>query len=1133
MNRNTRELLICAQKSLLTAILVVVFASSGWAQDIPPSSNKQEIFLSFSYSGLVNSVITAYYYRDSVYIPIGAVFKQLRIDETADMRAKTLKGFYIRASDKYDIDFSKGIAEIGGRRIRFDTAKVIIGPLDFYALPSFFKTIFGLSFTVDFNSLSLALNTQKELPVLQDYRRQTRRNYMVVSPELNLIQAPLAFPRHRHLLDGGILDYSLSAYTGGNQSAYTYQFTGGGEVLGGETEGSLLGTSTGAGSKIYSSDLSWKYAFDSTSYITYAGLGNLYSNGLTQFGFRGAQVSNEPLTVRTLFSQYIVHASTNPGWDVELYLNGQLVGYKKADKQGRAQFSIPLVYGTSFIQLKYYGPNGQFNEVDRRLQIPFSFVPAGEVNYTVGGGKLNNTNYNFLSANVIYGFTSWLSDKVGVDYVDNPYFSKPLFYNSLYLRLGPQYTISFDAAPLAFYRSTFSALYASQAAFDLSYSRYRENLLYNPSLKIQEGQADLYVPFSLGGSSFNFRATGNAQEYSLGQKAYNYSAYLSTSVSQLNATIGYLKSIIDYGHSNVVDNYTLSASVLYSMFFGQGPFEFLNGTLVNATGRYGVLKNSLDDISFQLSRNVLRYIRIGFSAERDYINRATTFNLQIIADLPFTRSTTGAQVRNGAGYYTENLSGSIGYDSNYKTFLFNNLPWVGRSAASIRMFVDANGNGKYDKGEEIIKNGEVTLRQAVASETSSDGIIRDWNLLPYTQYSADVDLSSIRNPLWIPKLRSFSFITDPNSYKRIDVPFFVGGIVEGKVLRLAGTKMTSVPGLTLYIKSKSTGRTTSVSVFNDGSFYYMGLQPGEYEAYVDSTQLSVLGVYADPAILNFNIKPTKNGDFVEGLKIILKQIEKRTPPRKLKESSGKIYRPLEKYVVQIGAFVSRKRAEVLAKRARIMTGQILMARPSKQLGLFVVQTDTFDSRQTALQRLTIFIDEFGFFDAFVNSTTRPHARYIYWVQIAAFASVDQASQFVRRNLKETDLRLSVRFRRSTNLFSVMAGPFKNDEAATRALDKLELEHGFRRAFVVIDGESNLPRRYTIELAEFDHERQARSFALDFRLRTGILALVGFDCERLKFRAFTPTFSTEKEAWTAMGKIRSYGEYPSARIISLP
>ncbi len=1118
--------------------MTLTAAGRAGAQGIPGKPDAQDIYLSFTYSGLVNAVITGIYYQDSVYIPIDAVFRKLRVDETIDIAGRTMKGFYIKPADKYALDFSKGIARVGGNRIAFDTSKVIVGQLDFYVLPSFFEKIFGLNVQVDFNSLSLILNTDQELPIVADYQRATRRNYSLVSPQAGIVQAPLAYPRERSMLNGGILDYSLSAFRAKGGSSYSYDLTGGGEVLGGETEGSLFGTVSNSQANVYSSTLSWKYAFDSLSYLTYAALGNLYTDGLTQYGFRGGQVSNQPLTVRTLFSQYVVNAETQPGWDIELYLNGQLVGFKRADSAGRAAFSIPLVYGTSFLQIKYYGPNGEFNESDRRLQIPFTFVPAGQLNYTASAGKLNNTEENLASVNVMYGLSDWMTDKVGVDYVDSPLFSQPLLYNSLYIRFSPQYMLSLDAAPSAYYKSTFSALYASQAAFDLSYGRYNQNTLYNPGGKIQEASGDIYVPFTFGRNSFNVRMAGTGGDYSGNLRSYSYSAYLSTNVSQLNASLGYLRSILESGGGGTTQTYSYTGSLLYSLFFHPGAFHFLNGTLINVTGRYGVLKNSLDDISLQISKNVQRFVRISFSAEKNYVNNATTFNLQIIADLPFTRSTTSAQVQNGEGSYSQNLSGSIGFDSHYSHFLFTDLGWVGHSAASMRMFVDENGNNKYDKGEEVIKDGQITLRQAVATETSQGGIIRDWNLLPYTRYSADVNLASINNPLWIPKEKSFSFITDPNSYKRIDIPFYVGGIVDGRVLRLEDGKETSVPGLSLEIRSDSTGKTRTVSVFNDGSFYYMGLPPGHYEARVDSNQLAVLGVYSDPPVIHFTVKPTKNGDFIEGLRITLKSMPPQETTQEIPPPEKAAPRPSLKptapgYVVQIGAFTAPERARKLAKWARIMTGQVLQERLNTGSGLYVVQTDTFERRETALERLDVLMNKFGFFDAFVSSTGDTATHYLFSVQLAAFKSVSHASEFATRITRETGLQCHVQFRRSISMISVLAGPYTSLEEAKRIMDRLQQRNDIRNAFIVITGETDIPRMYAVSLGTFPSENLARWFARAFRWRTGVIGLVGFDREKLEFRVFTPAFRTNEEALAVLGRIKTFGSYSKAQLISLP
>ncbi len=893
------------------------------------------------------------------------------------MKDSTLSGFFIKPDNLYEINFAKHVARLGDREIEFDSSQAIIGKLDFYVLPSLFNKIFNLNFSVDFSSLALSLLTETELPIVTEYQRETRRNYLITTPQGSFLQAPLVYRRDRSLLNGGVLDYSLSGFGEAGQSEYNYNLTGGGEILGGEAEGTVFGNISRHNSGLYSSDLSWKYVFDSTDYISYAGLGNLFSNGLTQYGFRGAQISNEPTTVRTMFSKYAVDAKTNPNWDVELYLNGQLVGYSKADTAGYAHFMIPLVYGTSFVQLKYYGPSGEVIESDRRLQIPFTFVPTGQFTYSVGGGKLNNTNDNFLSAEAAGGVADWLTEKIGVDYVDDPLFQKPLFYNALSLRIGSEYMVSLNAAPSAFYRSTFNALYPSQASFDVEYAHYQKNLLYNPSNKLEDAQADIFVPLSLLTSSFNVRTSAIWQEYVGGQTSFSYSAFFNSSFGQINTSIGYQTSILDYGEGSVFRNYGLTANILYSLLFSRGDFDFLNGALLNATMRYGALKNSLDDIRFELSKNVHQYVRVAVAVERDFVNRFSVLSLQIVADLPSTRSTSNAQVQNGEAWFTENLSGSIGYDKEYDRFVFNNLEWVGHSAASMRMYVDNDNNGICDSGDEVIKGGTVTLRQAVSSEVSGDGIAREWNLLPYTQYSADIDLASIRNPLLIPKIRSFSFITDPNSYKPIDIPFFAGGIVDGTVLKIEGKTATAIPGLTLEIRTISADFQKSVVIFSDGTFYYMGMPPGKYIAYVDSSQLSMLGIVADPAVLTFEVRPTKSGDYVEGLQILLRDVKSKVtiatagqfpekPPEiNISPSPAPVTPNKEKFVIQINAFPGRRSAEKFAAKARKETGEKLSVFLNESSKLYLVQSDTIETIENAMEKLTLFLSKFQYTHSFM------------------------------------------------------------------------------------------------------------------------------------------------------------------------
>lgn len=1077
--------------------------------------------------------------------------KQLKVDVTINPRDSTIKGFFINPDNQYEVNFRRGIASFGKKEIRFDSSKVIIGQLDFYVLPSVISKIFNLNFSVDFNSLALSLATEEELPIVTEYQRESRRNYLITSPQSSLFQAPLVYPRQRSLLNGGVIDYSLTAYTGQGQSIYNYSFTGGGELLGGEAEGSILGNVSGKNSGLYSSNLSWKYVFDSTNYISYAGIGNLYSNGLTQYGFRGIQISNEPVTVRTLFSKYAIDAKANPNWDVELYLNGQLVGYTRADASGNAHFAIPLVYGTSFIQLKYYGPSGEVIESDRRLQIPFTFLPSGQITYTISGGKLNNTDQNYFSGDALMGITDWLTEKIGMDYVDDSLFSKPLIYNSISMRIGTEYMMSLDAAPSAYYRSTFNALYPSQASFDVEYTHYQSNLLYNPSNKLQDAQADAFVPLPFSDGSLNARGTAMAQEYVGGQKTYSYSAFVSSSLGQINASVGYQTSILNYGGSSV-RSYGVTANFLFSLLFPEGTFDLLNGSLVNTSMRYGVLKNSLDDIRFELSKNVGRFVRVAFAVERDFVNKFSVFNLQVVADLPFTRSTSNAQIQNGRAWFTEGVFGSMGFDSKYDHFVFNNLGWVGHSAASMRMFVDNNNDGKYDSTDEIIRDGTVTLRQAVSSEVSSDGIMREWNLLPYTQYSADIDLSSIKNPLLIPKMKSFSFVTDPNSYKSIDIPFFAGGIVDGTVLKIEGESTSAIPGLTLEIKEVGTGVQRTLAVFGDGTFYFMGLPPGKYEAYVDSAQLSVLDVYADPAVLSFEVKPSRTGDYVEGLKILLRDKKPHTPTTgSLIEKPGK-----NQVVPQLGHQTSGSPTVIYIGNSRFrdfkgvpadrpadeqfslnLSGTV-KGRPclsvNRKSKLYVNQPDTIAKREDLTEKTSAPVSSTHYKGDFSICESKEPPEYCYAIQLAEFHSPELASEFCKTAFKQIGIKPEVRQNKMGQSFSVILAPFRTEEDAVEAMIGLKESPLYSNSFVFVLYESEIPRVITVSLDKFSTMDSAVSFSRLIKKRTGLVPVVDTDKNEMTFTVstqFAPRTNNLLRFW--INSIHSGWNYSGMDMATIP
>ena len=122
----------------------------------------------------------------------------------------------------------------------------------------------------------------------------------------------------------------------------------------------------------------------------------------------------------------------------------------------------------------------------------------------------------------------------------------------------------------------------------------------------------------------------------------------------------------------------------------------------------------------------------------------------------------------------------------------------------------------------------------------------------------------------VPTYKDFTVVTDPNQYKLVDVPFYTSGIIEGAVeKRVPGQDVRPVAGLRIHIRSVDGTFQKTMRTYADGSYYSMEIPPGEYEAWVDDRQLEFLGMNSIPAIRNFHVQSTSEGDYIEALDFTL------------------------------------------------------------------------------------------------------------------------------------------------------------------------------------------------------------------------------------------------------------------------
>ena len=103
---------------------------------------------------------------------------------------------------------------------------------------------------------------------------------------------------------------------------------------------------------------------------------------------RGLVVTNRPLTARTAFDHTRVEGDLPTGWEAELYRNGELLGFAKADGSQRYVFdNVQLLYGENRVRVVLYGPQGQVRMRDEIYNVGQDDVPKGKTWYWVGANQ--------------------------------------------------------------------------------------------------------------------------------------------------------------------------------------------------------------------------------------------------------------------------------------------------------------------------------------------------------------------------------------------------------------------------------------------------------------------------------------------------------------------------------------------------------------------------------------------------------------------------------------------------------------------------------------------------------------------------------------------------------------------------
>ncbi len=795
----------------------------------------EEAFFILHYKNVLRNRITVLYSNNYFYIPLLEILKQLEMNYNFNPNEKEIMGFFVDVDSTYSFNFAKSIYKDNSKSFAINKDDFILTPYEIYVKPELIIKAFDIHIEINLNDLTVKLNSDKDLPIFS--RIQRERNYRYISKEI--IKPDFSYQFKRKIFSGLLLDYFISSnFTKNLPAFYNYNFGIGGVFLGGSTELSINGSINERHTSINDYSYKWSYVINKKQ-ISRLSIGTIPYDGLQQTNLQGFSITNEPIEPRKNFNNYIIADQCGPNWTVELYVNNKLADVTKADANGNFYFTIPLTYGTSFIHLKFYSPSGDYLTIKRFFQISTKFLPVGEFNYTINFGKVDYSKDLLGQLLASYGIKDWLTNSIGIEFLKNNSHNEIFIYNELNARLSSSYLLNLMLAPQVFYRFSFNALFYSQASFNLIATKYFKNLFYNPFNINEDLQFDFFTPLEFEDYSLNLSTSIKFQNSSnIKNKLFAFNIGARTEF--INPTLSYKMLHAHYNKYLFKQSYFTYGFIIPLRIFDK-LFKHLKANLLSIHINHDVTRKKLVQYNFTYSFDFLPESKMEINYNKT-INSSSYLQIGLVINSPYVKLWSSMTNNN---IYT-NLYGAVSYDSDVNNYSFYNRSQIGKASVLCRMFLDKNGNNKFDEDEPLINDANVSLESPCTIE-EVNGFIKIRELNPYTTYILKIN-ESINNPFFVPVYKSIAFQTDANSSKIIDIPFYEGKEIYGNIyLLLKNNLKRLLNGIKIILENLDNNFKYSTVTFSDGSFYLQGIKPGRYKIYVDPEQLKMLKCISYPS----------------------------------------------------------------------------------------------------------------------------------------------------------------------------------------------------------------------------------------------------------------------------------------------
>lgn len=836
---------------------------SGFARQTAQLQAANLVLLEIRLNGyLLSDSINAYQSAQRIFLPLGEVTRALTIAIQVAPGARTAGGFIRREDSRFALNLNTGVLDLGGRQTPLDPKSILLQDDDIYVDSRTLASWLKVDFDVNFNNLQLNVKPVEPLPIQQRLEREQLAGRLQgqrgpeAGPALPELQMSYS------LIDVPFIDQTISMGlrrgngTNANAAAYTTYMKG--DVLGMQGSAFISGSnadSTQTRFTLGRSDpnagllgpLSARnFAFGN---VPVAGVLNLTRTNDTGRGFT---FNNLPLDRPARFNTHSLQGDLPPGWDVELFYNDGLVAYQQSRADGKYRFEdLPLAFGPNEFRLVFHGPQGQLRVERQTFMLDESITTPGSFLYNVASSRdQDGLRHSALTGEYGLNRTITLS---GAALSDQRLDGSTNRYNSLGLRAftGP-----------ALLTGAFTRQGEGGTLTDLGVKTLlgKTALSYNRLFASRDFSSDYFVASNDPVKTRDrLRLDGSLPGGIAGRLPYNFQLQRDVTQSGVSTTDGAGLVSANFGSISVSNLLHLGITPGNRVFDG----TFSTGSALGQVRLRGQVSYNLrpDSKFTALALNADRTLNAGYLLSLGATRSFTSPELRMTAALNKSLGDYGLSLTGGYSSRGEYSVGvvlfmGIGRDPRTGAWKTSASQAADTGAASALVYLDRNGNGQMDAGDERLKNvGFMVNGSNTLARTDANGLAYIDRLPPWRATDVTLNRGTLEDPQMSPRQNGYRVLPRPGKVASMDFPVVFASELDGSVQLQREGKLRGVSNVQVELVDKEGKVVATRRTENTGYYHFDEVTPGDYSLRISPAQLETLRLRASAA-QRFTVLPT-------------------------------------------------------------------------------------------------------------------------------------------------------------------------------------------------------------------------------------------------------------------------------------